>query len=328
MGCAPSIAQSQRFAQNPPVRYNNLQGLARVRSRMGRWWTALLVTMLALAGCSDEPAAEETPQLQEAVQAAQQVEVQATAKTGVIRGVVVDDALRPLAGALVSVTGVEQNKTTNDLGVFAFQDLEPGTYFLTASMVDYTTVQQSVEVVAGVDNPEAIKILLAAIPRATPFIEALNAMIFISGSGWVELPGVGGTGITVGGAGVLSSGNWNFEVEIQPNGTVAQTELNWDPTSPLGENGRAAGGTYDGNTGIDTAIVTGAAPLAIRANATEGEDTADNVYYSFYAWASAGTPVGFAFNQQVDVFVHVFHNFLPNDGWLFSRDGEHPIPSR
>lgn len=290
---------------------------------------SILVLLSAVfAGCSDAPEAD-ADSLAEAERAAAELQVKATETTGVIRGFVVDGAIRPLGGALVLLANTDKNTTTSAEGAFAFEGLEAGTYFLTASLEDYATVQQSVEVVAGVSNPEAVRVLLAEIPRGEPSITSVQAIIYVSGSGWVSAPDpVGENGVTVGGGGVLGDGgNWQFEVEIPVNGTVAQTELVWDMTTALGAEGRGSGGAYDDNDGVDTATYAGPSPLVMRANATEGTDTANNVYYSFYAWPSSGLPVGFQFNQKVDAYVNVFYNFRPDDGWSFVADGPHSVPS-
>lgn len=63
-----------------------------------------------------------------------------------------------------------------------------------------------------------------------------------------------------------------------------------------------------------------------RANATEGDDTADNVYYQVFASDEGPVPAGMVANQQFDCIIHVFYNMQPNPDWLFSRDGEHPLP--
>ena len=278
----------------------------------------MMVSMLA--GCSAE-GDPEADALAEAERAARELDVEATDTTGVIRGVVVDQSITPLAGAFVDLANTGMNTTTTEAGVFAFEGLEAGTYFLTATLLDYTTVQQSVEVVAGVDDPDAVRVMLQAVPRGIPSITSLTAVIFLSGSGWVD--GVGG--VTV--SSLTGEGNFFFEVEIPPNGTVAQTELVWDPTTPLGAEGRPGGGTYSGNDDIDTDSFAGTSPLIMRANATdEGGDTADNVRYDFYAWPSSGLPAGFQFNQKIDAYVNVFYNFRPNDGWTFVADGPHPLP--
>jgi hypothetical protein len=89
-----------------------------------------LVALLAaalLAGCSgsnpsDKSSTEPT---------FDDLGLQATSSTGVIRGVVVDDAIRPVAGATVSLTGESTGETVSTAaGTFGFDALAPGTYFL------------------------------------------------------------------------------------------------------------------------------------------------------------------------------------------------------
>ena len=31
-------------------------------------------------------------------------------------------------------------------------------------------------------------------------------------------------------------------------------------------------------------------------------------------------------NQAVEIYVHVFYNFVPREDWQFGRDGDHPLP--
>src|ERR1051326_5321282 len=57
--------------------------------------------------------------------------LQATPTTGILRGVVVDEAIRPLEGARVTVplaAGGDVNATTKADGAFAFDQLPPGGY--------------------------------------------------------------------------------------------------------------------------------------------------------------------------------------------------------
>ena len=212
-----------RLAENGNKVYPVVPSLDRDRMRIVPLLVIALLLAGSIAGCADNNNGAKKPEsasLKEAEKAANDLDVQATDTTGVIRGVLVDDALRPLAGAAVQLQG-GGNATTNEAGAFGFDGLEAGTYFLSASKDGYATIQQAVEVVAGNSNPDTVKVLLAAVARATPFVEALSAKMFISGSAWVD----GGGGVTVGGGGVLSDGNWNFQVNIQPNGTIAQTEM-------------------------------------------------------------------------------------------------------
>src|SRR3954471_7065827 len=66
--------------------------------------------------------------------------LEATASTGIIRGIVVDDAIRPLANATVGLQladGKTQNTTSAKDGVFGFDGLAPATYFLHITKLGY-----------------------------------------------------------------------------------------------------------------------------------------------------------------------------------------------
>jgi hypothetical protein len=284
---------------------------------------ALAVMASVLSGCSGGADGDQPATIKEAEQAAQDLAVEATATTGVIRGFVVDEALAPLAGASVTLPD-GRNTTTSEAGAFAFADLDAGTYFLQASLDGYVEVQQSVDVVAGVDAPEAVRILLARIPQATPFVEMLSAKIHLTGAVWATVPGVFGGGVSIGN--LIGEGNYVFRSDITPGGTIAQTELVWEATQPLGEIGAGCGGTFDGDEEVQTACFEGASPIVARANATGDNLSADAVSYSFWARPFDPAPVGLQFDQAIDVFIAVFHNFLPRDGWTFTGDGEHPLP--
>lgn len=283
--------------------------------------SALLVVSFLLAGCADS-ADGKSDALREAEKAAAALEVEATSTTGVIRGVVVDDAIRPIAGVTIKVAALDMVEVTNDQGAFGFEALEPGTYFLTASHPDYTQIQQSVDVVAGVDNPAPLRIQIAAIPRATPFVEALVAKMFVD----VSFGSSYATGLSV--SGLLSEHGLSFSVDILPNATVAQSEMTWSETTPLAEGMLFQGGTYHSDDRVGYESRYGLAPMIFRANATDEDGVeADEVSYSAWAWDGSIVPVGVAANQELDVFIHVFHHFMPREDWQFGRDGEHPIPS-
>ena len=132
----------------------------------------LVLLVLALAGCSGggAPAADGATAPEGAP------ELKATATTGVLRGIVVDDAIRPLRNATVNVTGpgAALAAATGDDGFFGFAGLAPGTYFVTVSRLAHTTLQQSVEVVAGVDDPPLVRVQLTFLPSEAPFVLALQ----------------------------------------------------------------------------------------------------------------------------------------------------------
>ncbi|HUR62270.1 MAG TPA: carboxypeptidase-like regulatory domain-containing protein [Candidatus Thermoplasmatota archaeon] len=111
-------------------------------------------------------------------------EVKVTDSTGGIRGVVVDEAIRPIKAATVLITGNGFNKTftTDASGGFSVSDLQPGVYFVKASKPLYDTQQQSIEVKAGV-APGVTKIQLNQVVFGKPYMQTLRYKGFISCSG-------------------------------------------------------------------------------------------------------------------------------------------------
>lgn len=69
--------------------------------------------------------------------------------TGAIQGLVVDDAINPIAGAIVGVKETDASTTTDAGGRFAFSQLEPGTYTVLANALGYSAVARTVDVVPG-----------------------------------------------------------------------------------------------------------------------------------------------------------------------------------
>jgi hypothetical protein len=99
-------------------------------------------------------------------------EVQATDTTGGIRGVVVDQAVRPIKGATVTVSGngVAKDLTTDAGGTFSVSGLPAGTYLVKSSHPLYDSAQQSVEVKAGIKNPPVVKVQLNQKVFAKPYL--------------------------------------------------------------------------------------------------------------------------------------------------------------
>ncbi|HJQ93251.1 MAG TPA: carboxypeptidase-like regulatory domain-containing protein [Candidatus Thermoplasmatota archaeon] len=106
-------------------------------------------------------------------------EVDATATTGGIRGVVVDDAIRPIAGASVVVLGTGKNATTDEAGLFTVSGLLAASYVVEASHPLYGATQQSVEVRAGVRDPPAVKFQLTRTILEDPYMQVTKFDGFI-----------------------------------------------------------------------------------------------------------------------------------------------------
>jgi hypothetical protein len=118
------------------------------------WAWSLVFVGLALAGCSHPPAADPI---------VGSVAPPAEGK-GNIAGVVVDEAIRPVAHVEVTVIGQPLNASTDANGLFSIPDLAPGLYTLSAAAKGFLAIQTTAEVKAG----ETAKVRMALATDKTP----------------------------------------------------------------------------------------------------------------------------------------------------------------
>ncbi|MEA3165488.1 MAG: Carboxypeptidase regulatory-like domain, partial [Thermoplasmata archaeon] len=244
---------------------------------MGRaLWAFLLVTGAALAGCSSggAPAAPDEPGPTGLV---------ATSTTGVIRGVVVDDAIRPLPNATVQARGpAEANRTalTDADGFFGFEGLAPGTWFVSGAKLAYQDAQQSVEVLAGVAEPPVVKLQLVFVPSKAPFV------VVYKYEGFAEciVPGANVCAIANLYPCVFLGQCSNFTddksivlyydplVSLQRTPDWFQTEIVWESTQAVTDmlSIRYSAHSPDDGTGVDARVasVHGRSPLLLSLNRT------------------------------------------------------------
>ena len=86
---------------------------------------------------------------------------------GAISGVVVDDAIRPVAGATVTLASTGANATSDEEGLFTFLDLEPGFYAMSAGAPLFLPTQVTADVVAG--ETAKVKVQLLRDPTPQPY---------------------------------------------------------------------------------------------------------------------------------------------------------------
>lgn len=134
----------------------------------------------ALAGCSEAPSApaeiviESAPTAEirsgeEALGEAPLTQTfEAAASTrGHIAGVVVDEAIRPIQGAIVRLPGMNMERPTERDGSFGFVDLYPGPYYLSVEKDGYYMAEAMLEVKS--EEFTRAKVVLAAIPPPEPY---------------------------------------------------------------------------------------------------------------------------------------------------------------
>jgi hypothetical protein len=316
--------------------------------------TLLVLAGLLLAGCSAAPAKpSDAPQADFS-----DLNLAPTATTGIIRGVVVDNAVRPLAKVTVLLRGTPPaTMTTKDDGAFGFDGLAPGSYFLSFHKTGYNDVQQSVDVVAGVDKPPIAKVQLQPDGKPSPYNVAYTLDGIVEcGSSYIALCGAAHDGVVI--VCVTTSGppvntpvclpqptNDAYSAYMAIDGGTPgyiQTEMVWDSTQALGDNmyyalRYADKATYDNgmyNGGFNS--VTGPSPLLDNVTgekldkAKVGNGTG-LVFSIFSGDASNGAvPLGLGpgatFEQRYTFYVHAFYGYMPPDGWRFTTDGPPPPP--
>ena len=127
-----------------------------------RLLAALFLVSAVLAGCSGG-----SPKAKDVTGG-----LDVTDTTGGIRGLVVDQAVVPIAGAFIALSDGSGRNTTSDAeGLFNFTGLAPGTYVLDAGKAGFTQMQTTVEVEAGVPDPPIVKILLSRLTSAQPYLD-------------------------------------------------------------------------------------------------------------------------------------------------------------
>ena len=156
----------------------------------------LILVMVLLAGCSDDPATvDDTAREEEnGVDADVQPEggfqeVETTVSTGGVTGVVVDEALRPVAGAAVQVVQAEEDQLTDEDGLFSFAGLEPGAYTLKVVAAGMLDVTQTVTVQAKTVTKVKV-VLLAADGSTAPYHATYAFEGFIQASAGLATWGV------------------------------------------------------------------------------------------------------------------------------------------
>lgn len=280
--------------------------------------------------------------------------LEATDDTGVIRGVVVDQAIVPIADASIVIKTLEREATSSADGLFGFEDLDPGTYFIDVSRVGYSTVQQSVEVVAGVSDPAIVKVQLIADPSSAPFVEQFTYTGYISCSfKTANFVWDASSCDPSGQAGYADRDDANPFFDASGIPTYFQSEITWQSTQPTGDElvtiqlacEEAGCGETDQDEGDDNRMcnVRGLAPLVCRVNATAGgggggvgldEAMGSNrTGFTIGVYANCdpcapGTILGFGLvlEQQFDVYAHLFYGYLPPEDWLFTESNTVPSP--
>lgn len=311
-----------------------------------------LAVLPLLAGCAGNDDAPATP-------------IVATATTGILRGVVVDEAIRPLSGVRVEVPlpdGAVLNSTTAEDGAFAFGDLQPGGYLVQARKLGFLDTVLEANVTAGEGDPDGLRLLMPADVLNTPFVEEFQFAGFMQCSFTLFVARVAACNpsesaqplcntpapLCTGPLGNLTADEF-MAVHSVSRQTVRflQSELVWEAGSQLSSSLKAVPGSRDPADGEidDYRPFEGESPLAMPMEGAvaqalfigNGKDLVIRVFSGYVNETQppqclpspVGCPwgVGATYEQRFDLFTHVFYGFEPPEGWRFSADGVPPTPA-
>jgi hypothetical protein len=265
---------------------------------------ATAMTLVALlSGCSDGRADGDHDT--GALGALDDVEVETSSSLGAIKGVIVDEAIRPIAGANVTLSPSGAVARSDEAGVFVFNDLAPGTYFLSASVTGFGPVQSSADVVAG--DAVSVRLQLQRVFVPTPRHDTVHYQgfmpVYLSAAGFVaELLVPGATGcICTWELNPDQNGLTTFVYEVTgqsatSNPTPVYGTIYWEF---IGEPG-----TQIQSAHADFPV------LEVMARDAFSNDTATwTVRVTGSQWVHV--------NTSFDVYVTMWYNSVPPEGWSF-----------
>lgn len=320
-----------------------------------------LLLMLAslLAGCSGGGGGGPSPTGDG--QQFDDLDVQATETTGVILGVVVDAAITPIEGATVTLTSTQPtlSQKTDSQGRFAFEDLEPGTYLMQVTHLQFAAAQSSAEVVAGIDEPKVVRIMLERLFDQNPYSEIIKFDGFLACAYAI---GVSSTCVNdytrVTGerciptsppqcycaGGCLRDYNLSqmggnvreYVSSVGPGWQVMIIEETWEPTSDAGKNlGFTVSYFSRPNAGHWFGSVNGPNPIRIQfdvgvehGSASYGGDEPSIIppegYNELFVFFGAGSG-SVVLNQRFQSFQTSFYYGVPPEGWSFVNGDPMPF---
>lgn len=283
-----------------------------------------MLVLVSFAGCSDpsSPAADCAP----TDGCGEWGGTSTGAGRGGIRGIVIDKTIVPIAGVNVTLVGTSTTTFTDAEGRFTFASIDPGNYFLDFTKAGFAPIQTSAEVLADVD-PQILKLQMNRLPGAEPMVIPMQWNGFMACSWYIATAFFTGCGLGQ----QLDDDSRSFDM-IDRVPTFIQTELQWSHTQPAGRKLCMRQYASSGIGGDMLGDVCGESPLAMQLEYAKIEETGigntrglERVVW-VASWTDEAPTAGIAIDQDFVVYTHLFHNFLPVEGWMFVNDGAPPEP--
>lgn len=289
-------------------------------------WMALLVL---LAGCADDARPEPAGEDEEPTLAA-------TDETGVLRGVVIDEAITPVVGAPVAVTlnGEEVAVVTTDAdGEFGLDGLEPGVYILRAAPEGFIANTGRATVVAGVDEPEVVKLVMQRDLQAAKFalqtVWEGHMVCAATGANYCALPRLY-TGIDPFNDNSVRLFYHEF-VDVGRVPDFVQGEVVWESTqsvTPTLQNRWTATNptlTTTGQWNHTYGWGQGASPIVFPIDGETIRESRLGIDMGLNIEMFSDTP-GLVLDQPFTIYITAFYGYAPPEGWRFVDDSTVPPP--
>ncbi len=218
-------------------------------------------------------------------------------------------------------------------------------HFLSLSKPGFKATQVSVTVEAGVDRPEIVRVMLDAEPSTAPYVVPDQLAGYLACGAPIFATSVGCTTWGPISDATNSDAIFSRDWEVLPR--HVQGELVWEDTQALGgqfifelspsnwpttpqpgwghrEVTPSPGLAYLNETHIDSEM--------------SGEDVSDwmlehGMNYRIFAGPMDGCDdiygygCGLTIDQTMDLYLHDFFNFSPEEGWRFTVDGDPVVPT-
>lgn len=296
----------------------------------------VLLLLVAWAGCVDKAAEDDVNPAKNAP---------AGPTTGFLRGVVVDEAIRPIEGAVVTVrqNGTEHAVLTTDIdGNFGVGKLDAGNYTLNVTKPGFLDREVSARVEAGVQIPDAIRVTLIPIPVDAAFVWPIvwNGQIACGTTlqNWCAALNL------VTGVQVFNDESFRFLFDefmaYERTPDMLQVEFVWEANTEVSKWAYAAfwASTWDEwNECLCTpnilSIEEGDQYILVKV----GADVMTEFDVGFSRGVGVGVSAGSGLldpesldptkltvmvNQPFEAFMHVFYGCVPDEAWRFTTDGD------
>ncbi|HEX9815571.1 MAG TPA: carboxypeptidase-like regulatory domain-containing protein [Candidatus Thermoplasmatota archaeon] len=283
----------------------------------GKSLLVLVVVTVALAGCAKGAAEGTTAEGPVSVISGGAEPIH---DAGLIKGVVTDDSVVPLAGAVVGLVEVEGIATTGESGEFSFENLAPGVYTLNAARLGFASVASRVEVVAGQETN--VHLVLRTIAIVESYLESIEFRMFMAcGGGLVGVTFTGGCPAALFPTHDVTADHNVTGPAIALRSLVA--ELIWQQTSALSSKElRLTGGINESSGSLPSFEeryynVQGPSPVYAREDADEEDpfdgldETNERYYIRHRVWvpfSSADPPIVIlVFEQPMTIWSTLFY---------------------